>query len=69
MKLLINRIKRAFILFQIRCIDRRYIRLNHDIAWYEQALIENRQAATIARLALLQNRSALRMKFGQLENH
>lgn len=69
MKQLISRIKREFILLQIRCIDRRYIRLNRDLDWYEHALIENKESAFASRGALLEQRSQLRMKYEQLESH
>jgi len=69
MRTLINRIQTAIILFQIRCIDRRYIRLNNDVCYYEQALIENEEAARKIRAALLRKRSELRIKFYRLENN
>ncbi|MFZ6687535.1 hypothetical protein ACO0K0_07295 [Undibacterium sp. SXout11W] len=66
---LINRIQRAFILFQIRCLDRRYIRFSNDVSYYEQALIDNKEAARKNRAALLRKRSELRIKFYHLENN
>lgn len=69
MKQLIKRVKQAVINFQIKCIDRQYIRLNHDINWYEKALDDGREYAIRCRSALLQQRSALKMKIRNLENH
>lgn len=69
MKQLIKRVKQAVITFQIKCIDRKYIRLNHDINWYEKALDDGRQCVIRCRSALLQQRSALKMKIRNLENH
>jgi hypothetical protein len=69
MKPLIKRIQQAVILFQIQRIDRRYIRLNRDLDWYDQALRENKDAASASRRTLLEQRTRLSMKFFRLENN
>lgn len=67
MKKILNAIQRTWLQFRIFVIDRRYLQLNENIAWYEQELIDSKQMAMESRLELLMQRSELRKQFCKLE--
>ncbi|CAN5883357.1 hypothetical protein BH11PSE12_BH11PSE12_18450 [soil metagenome] len=66
---LLNSVKRAIVMFQIRRLDRHYIQLNRDLDWQEEALKAVIAHGKHCRIAVLKHRSKLRSRIIELEGH
>ncbi|MFZ3004184.1 MAG: hypothetical protein WA071_27985 [Undibacterium umbellatum] len=64
---LINSVKHAIVAFQIKRLDRRYIKLSRDLDWYDQQLQVNRMHAEQNRLKTMIRRNRLRAALIGLE--
>ncbi|MFZ6655637.1 hypothetical protein [Undibacterium sp. TJN19] len=57
-----NRVKRTFVAFLIRRLDRQYQQLNKDLDWLDDELKRSTEAAKQSRIELLKRRSKLRVQ-------
>ncbi|MFZ6712982.1 hypothetical protein [Undibacterium sp. TC9W] len=67
MKNLIISVKHAMVEFQIKRLDRRYIKLSRDLDWYDQQLQANRRFAEQNRVKTMISRNRLRAALITLE--
>ncbi|MFZ6775825.1 hypothetical protein ACO0LD_03265 [Undibacterium sp. Ji83W] len=67
MSSVIKSVKHAIVAFQIKRLDRRYIKLSRDLDWYDQQLQGNRIFTDKNRLKTMMRRNELSLRLRALE--